>query len=120
MEKKATKMPPETGASASAHGMREQDVVNEIETTASSSLSEKQNTLMSTFLKNMAAACFIDGIYFSNSAEDQELELGGNLSWKVYLFMVNTPEKVRRVPDDDHYDYDVVASYDMGDMTRVL
>lgn len=91
---KTTKSPPETRASASAHGMKMEGVVDEVEPATSSTLSEEEKISMRKPIKKMASFRVIYDADFRNLVEKHQLGVGEDLSRKVDLVLVGPPHNL--------------------------
>lgn len=68
--------PLETGASAGTHGVKDEDIVQEITPVASRTLTEEERATVSGIVSEVALLCFPYDVHFENLAKELELGLG--------------------------------------------
>lgn len=106
------KSPLETGTGAGEHNMKGEDLVDKVEFAASSALSKVMKAVMSILNRNMALLCSIYDIEFTNMVEEEELEIGGNLSVKADFVLADHSYSVQSDRKHDHAKYHVLGSGD--------
>lgn len=74
--------------SANYHDMKGKRVVDEVNCTKFSTLSEEVKTAMRRENKKKSTICFICNVYFKDLTEDQEFGAGIDLGGKVGIHMI--------------------------------
>lgn len=110
---KVAKSSLETGTAADTNDMEEEDIVDEVETAASSTLTVERRNEMGWL------PCALLTTKTSNLAEKHEPAVGWDLSLKIDLVLADPLHKVRRDQNDDYLDYDVYALNDMKAMAKL-
>lgn len=90
-KKNTTKSLLVAGSSVFAHAIKEEDVVDEMEAVAPSSLSSVGRSAPSRTVTVIAPLRFIYNYDFKNLVEDYGLSIGEDLGWKMHLVIADAP-----------------------------
>lgn len=109
-------MPPEIGARAGPRGKEEENVVDEREPVAFSTLSEAKSIAISELVKAMVVLCFIYDIDVRKLAEEHELGVIDDVNENINLVMLGTLYNIQGDQKNYRAEYDVFGSNNMNDM----
>lgn len=99
---------------------KEENVEDEVDPAASSTLGAEGSTKMKRLLEAMAPICRVYDIDFGKLVEEHELGTREGINGKMEFMFVDTAYNVRRDGNADNSEYDILTSEDMRHMGRVL
>lgn len=105
-KRKATNSLPKTRAGSSAHGLKNDDVKDEVRSIAFLTLSKDMKATISNLIKEIAPVRTMYHAYIKNLAKKRELGVEQNLNRKVDFVLADSPYYVQMNRGDDHADYD--------------
>lgn len=90
------KSPPEKEAGVGAYDLKAEDIVDEIEPNACSSLSKEGRTVINKLIKDMTPLCSICNVDLKKFAEKDEFAVREDLKANVEFIQTNLQYNVRK------------------------
>lgn len=119
-QRKMSSSPVEKRAGAGTDDRKEEDAVDEIEAATSSTRSETGMAAMSKLVNEMASLYSIYNVDFGILAEEHELVVREDLTWKADFVLTYSLYNVRKDGQCHHEEYDAFDSNNMMEMANVL
>lgn len=119
-KRKTGKRPLEAEARPRAQEMNENDTMDEIEPTASSTLREEGRTRANKLGRKMASLCSIYDVNIIGFAQKHEPGFVEDLSRNMCLVLADTTYSVQSNRDNDHAGYSVFNSNDTKNISKVF
>lgn len=110
----------QNGGQCSTHGMKEEDITDESEPAASSTLSKSTRSSMRKLVKAIALLCSSYDVDFRKLVKEHELVVGNVLGGSVGFILAGSPCNVRRDRNNNHTMYNIFGSNDVNDLANVL